>query len=241
MNKKMNKKPLNHKNYGSIPHLSNSKLGIGDHYINEGMERILTVKKRDRHDEIFVFEKYDGSNVGIAKINGKIIALTRSGYEAKTSDYMEHLIFHSWVNLYSDIFNQLLNEKERIVGELMIKTVSLKYKITSNPVIFFDMFSEKNKRLSMHEFKNRLSNFPFRVARMLHCGDAIPVEKLINILNFGTRGFDVIDGTPEGMIYRVERKGQTDFLAKWVRSNFEAGKYLDSDVWNEKYYKNFGC
>ena len=31
---------------------------------------------------------------------------------------------------------------------------------------------------------------------------------------------------PEGMVYRVERRGKVDFLAKWVRSDFEAGKYI---------------
>ena len=34
------------------------------------------------------------------------------------------------------------------------------------------------------------------------------------------------DEKPEGMVYRVERKGEVDFLAKWVRSDFEAGKYI---------------
>ena len=42
-------KILGFKNYGSIPHLSNSKLGDGDHYINSGQEFILTQKPRDRH------------------------------------------------------------------------------------------------------------------------------------------------------------------------------------------------
>ena len=61
-------KILGFKNYGSIPHLSNSKLGDGDHYINSGQEFILTQKPRDRHDNILVFEKYDGSNVDIVPI-----------------------------------------------------------------------------------------------------------------------------------------------------------------------------
>ena len=65
-------KPLDRKNYGSIPHLSNSKLGENDYYISVGQERILTEKKRDKHDLILAFEKYDGSNVGIGKVNGKI-------------------------------------------------------------------------------------------------------------------------------------------------------------------------
>jgi hypothetical protein len=36
-------KPLNKKNYGSIPHLSNSKLGEKDYFIGEGQERILNM------------------------------------------------------------------------------------------------------------------------------------------------------------------------------------------------------
>jgi hypothetical protein len=68
-------KPLNRKNYGSIPHLSNSKLGEKDYFIGEGQERILTEKKRDKHDTILVFEKYDGSNVGVAKKERKYICL----------------------------------------------------------------------------------------------------------------------------------------------------------------------
>ena len=71
-------KPLGRKNYGSIPHLSTSKLGEGDHYVNEGQERILTIKKRDRHDYIYAYEKYDGSNVGICKSNGNFRGLTDS-------------------------------------------------------------------------------------------------------------------------------------------------------------------
>jgi hypothetical protein len=83
-------KPTGNKNYGSIGHLSNSKLSDNDHIIHEGQEKIVTVKKRDKHDLIIVLEKYDGSNVGVAKIDNKIYALTRSGYEAKTSPYKQH-------------------------------------------------------------------------------------------------------------------------------------------------------
>ena len=90
-------KPLNQKNYGSIPHLSNSKLGTGDYFIHEGQEKILTEKKRDKHDNILVFEKYDGSNVGICRVDNNIYALTRSGYLANTSPYKQHHIFSDWV------------------------------------------------------------------------------------------------------------------------------------------------
>ncbi len=78
-------KPLGRKSYGSIPHLPESRMGSADHKISEGQAIIATKKKRDKHDVVIVQEKLDGSNVGIAKKNGEIIALTRSGYIANTS------------------------------------------------------------------------------------------------------------------------------------------------------------
>ncbi|MCF6348410.1 MAG: RNA ligase family protein [Flavobacteriaceae bacterium] len=213
-------KPLNRKNYGSIPHLSNSKLGEKDYFIHEGQERILTQKKRDKHDTILVFEKYDGSNVGIAKKNGKIYALTRSGYEAKTSPYKQHHLFSDWVYERENVFSDLLKEDERVVGEWLMQTHGLIYNIEQEPIVFFDYFNAKSERQEFEVLKQTGLPLP----RILQKGDAISVEELKPILNLKT---DTIwsKEDPEGMIYRVERKGKVDFLAKWVRSDFEAGKY----------------
>ena len=41
--------------------------------MNYGQEKILTLQARDKYDYIYVTEKYDGSNVGIANVDGKII------------------------------------------------------------------------------------------------------------------------------------------------------------------------
>lgn len=221
------KKPLGYKNYGSIPHLIGSKLGKGDHHIHEGQNKILTEKKRDKHDEIIVTEKYDGSNVGIAKKDGSIYALTRSGYEAHTSPYEQHHIFSEWVNKRKDFFEYLLNEGDRICGEWMYSPHGIKYKCENDPIVFFDYFRD-NSRMS-HQFTESLrvsDDIPF--ARVIHRGDSIPVDRLISILNKKTYSISP-DENPEGMVYRVERKGKVDFLAKWVRDDFVAGKYLFED------------
>jgi len=60
--------------------------------------------------------------------------------------------------------------------------------------------------------------------RILHQGDAISVQELLPLLNQKTECIKSKEN-PEGMVYRVERKGEVDFLAKWVRPHFEAGKY----------------
>ena len=76
----MQQKPLGSKNYGHIPHLPGSRMGPGDHKCHEGQTRIATAKVRDKNDEIFVQEKLDGSNVGVARIGDVLHALGRSGY-----------------------------------------------------------------------------------------------------------------------------------------------------------------
>ena len=229
-------KPLNRKNYGSIPHLSNSKLGIGDHFIGRGKEKILTEKVRDKHDEVLVFEKYDGSNVGICKIDNRIIALTRKGYMAKTSPYKQHHLFNDWVNKDIMKWMDLLENGERIAGEWLIQVHALQYNIDVEPIVFFDHFNAENQR-SQFDYLNEIAiMYDLQLPRILHRGQAINTDCLLPILNLKTNGIWAKEN-PEGMIYRLERKGKVDFLAKWVRSDFEAGKYIidkeeSNIIWN---------
>jgi len=80
-------KPMGRKAYGHICHLPGSRMGPGDHKLNEGQARILTEKARHRHDLIIVQEKLDGSNVAVARVNGVLIPLIRAGYPAISSKY----------------------------------------------------------------------------------------------------------------------------------------------------------
>lgn len=228
-------KPIGIKNYGSIPHLSNSKLGPGDYFITEGQERILTEKKMDKHDTILAFEKYDGSNVGIAKMNNKIFALTRAGYEAKTSPYKQHHLFSEWVYKRENMFNDMLSNGERITGEWLAQAHGLIYKIDVEPIIFFDYFINK-KRVLHEELGAKAIEYGLQLPRQLHEGDPVKVETLLPVLNKKTKGIKSLD-LPEGIVYRVERKDEVDFLAKWVRSDFPTGKYCigveEQDlIWN---------
>jgi len=191
-----------------------------DYFIHEGQERILTEKKRDKHDTILVFEKYDGSNVGVGKKNGNIFALTRSGYEASTSPYKQHHEFAKWVNKRKEMFDSLLQDGERVTGEWLLQAHGLIYKIDNDPIIFFDYFNSKNERQPFEV----LEQMELPLPRLLHKGDSVSVDELKPILNQKTDNLMSVEA-PEGMVYRVERKGKVDFLAKWVRQDFEAGKY----------------
>jgi ATP-dependent RNA circularization protein (DNA/RNA ligase family) len=218
-------KPIGIKNYGSIPHLHNSKLGQGDYHISEGQERILTLKARDKHDTILVFEKYDGSNVGVAKFENKIFALTRSGYEACTSPYIHHLFFANWVEKRKSIFYDMLKNGERITGEWLGQPHGILYNIEVEPILFFDYFTANNERVLFEELAAKSNEYGLQLARQLHHGQPITVEKLLPLLNEKTKGIESVE-LPEGMVYRVERKGKVDFLAKYVRPDFPTGKFL---------------
>ena len=72
--------------------------------------------------------------------------------------------------------------------------------------------------------------------RLLHHGEPAAVNELMPLLLLKTDAIRSREN-PEGMVYRVERKGTVDFLAKWVRPDFEAGKYCigiadEEAVWN---------
>src|SRR5690348_7436881 len=113
-------KPLGYKSYGSIPHLIGSRMGPSDHHAEKGQCRIATEKTRDKHDFVIVQEKLDGGNVGIAKVNSQILAITRAGYLAETSPYATHYAFAEYVRRNEKRFNELLNEGERICGEWLL-------------------------------------------------------------------------------------------------------------------------
>jgi len=224
-------KPLGRKNYGSIPHLSTSKLGLNDHYITHGQEKILVNKTRDDHDKVLVFEKYDGSNVGVTKVNNKIIALTRSGHTADTSPYLQHHEFADWVDKYQLFFDRILKNGERVAGEWLYQAHGMRYTIKGSPVVFFDYFSKDNERYTFDVLKKTGLQLP----RLLHEGGAISPNELISKLNNYDHRIKAV-GNPEGIIYRVERKGKVDFLAKWVRSDFVAGKYIINKEAHELIY-----
>lgn len=218
-------KPLGKKSYGSIPHLPGSKLGPGDHHCHEGQGRIATEKTRDKHDFVIVQEKYDGSNVAVANVGGNIIALTRSGYLAETSPFEQHHVFARWVKKNVHRFEFIL-PGERLCGEWLLQAHGLKYGIPDEPFVAFDYFRD-NKRLVYGEFVKLVGPFDFSTPQVVLFGhSAFSVDAATErLFSNPTRWITSVE-QPEGLIYRVERKGEVDFLCKWVRPDFIPGKYL---------------
>lgn len=240
-----NTKPLGGKNYGSIAHLPGSRMGPGDHSCHEGQERICNEKVRDKHDLIIVQEKLDGSNVGVAKIDGAVLALTRAGYLAHTSPYEQHHKFGGWVVANADRFAALLEDGERIVGEWLLQAHGTRYLLPHEPFVAFDIM-RGSRRATYAEVLDRTAG-RFVLPHTIHVGGPLSIADAMEKLGeMGAHGaLDPI----EGAMWRVERnelidpkrggdrRPVVDFLAKYVRQDKADGAYLESvtglqTVWN---------
>lgn len=236
-------KPLGHKAYGSIAHLPTSRLGKGDHSIHSGQARICCERTRDRHDLVIVTEKLDGCCTAVARIGDQIIALGRAGWPASTSPYEMHHLFDSWVRQRESLFRSLLNDGERLVGEWLAQAHGTRYDLPHEPWVVFDLMREHSRAI-MAEVVGRinLTGCDLWHASLMpkpigHTG-AISIASVRQWLDRGNGhgGHGAIDPV-EGAVWRVERKGKVDFLAKWVRPDKVDGRYLPEvsggeAVWN---------
>lgn len=231
-------KPLGYKAYGSIPHLPGSRLGDGDHHCHEGQAKIATLKARDKYDVIIVQEKLDGSCCSVAKINGQIVALGRAGYLATSSEFSVHHSFALYVEMNARRFSELLAEGERAVGEYLAQAIGTRYNLPHEPFVVFDIM-RGTKRAIVNEVCSRTMPLDFIAPRIISTGKVLPIETAMALVE--PSGHGAIDPV-EGVIYRVERKGEVDFLTKFVRHDKEDGKYFPENnngiiTWNDERYK----
>jgi RNA ligase len=229
-------KPLLRKNYGSIGHLPNSRLGEGDHSLSVGQASILTDKPRDYKDLIIVQEKLDGANVGVLRHEGRLIGLTRKGHRCMDSPMEQFQLFQKYICRNESSFD-FLEEGERVVGEWIAMAHGTRYK-TDTPFIAFDLMKDDVRELYLNFLLRVGPNLP--IAKVLHIGQPITtkrIEKLIDQRGYGdTYGFHGALEPVEGAVWRVEREGRVDFLGKYVRQFKEDGKYFNEDhsklIWN---------
>ncbi len=231
-------KPLGHKNYGSIPHLPGSRLGPADHKCHGGQFQIACCKKRDKYDRVIVQEKLDGSNVGVALQDNKIIPVTRAGYMANSSPYLLHHFFHIWALKNQARFRAVLSEGQRVCGEWLQVAHGTKYELPHEPFVAFDIMEKKHSRMPFDSFVKNVSRGEFIMPKVISDGHPISVSSAMEIL--GERGFHGALENIEGAIWRVERnnlidklKGnhggrqyKVDFLVKYVRKGKVDGKYM---------------
>jgi hypothetical protein len=227
------RKPLGQKAYGHIPHLPGSRMGPADKMCEPGQARLVCERVRDKLDHVVVQEKLDGSNVAVAKIDGQIVPLVRSGYVANTSPFEQHQVFHQWVFEQHARFDALLGEGERCCGEWLMQAHGTRYALPHEPFVVFDLMHGFSRTVSA-EVERRVRAHGFTTPRLLHTGSPLSVARVLEMLE--TSGHGALDPI-EGAIWRLERAGTVEFLAKFVRPEKRDGVYLPEVsgqpvVWN---------
>lgn len=219
------------KGYGSIPHLSISKLTQqADKKITTGQELILTKKARDWKDLIIVTEKLDGANVAINKKDGELHALTRSGYKAGDSQYEHHRLFDRYVYENKQKF-EWIPDGYKLCGEWMLLAHGTKYDLTGlSPFAVFDIIDKDRQRILYLDMIKLCAKFNISTVPLIHIGQPIKIDNALKLMGPGKYGNP---DKPEGVVYRCEREGKVDFLAKYVRADKEDGKYMKDIIYNK--------
>ncbi len=224
-------RPLAHRNYGSIPHLQGSKLGAHDKYLHEGQDAIVRRGGRDRHDRVYASLKPDGTNVGVVKQDGRLLALQRKGYDCASSPYRMHHEFDAFVYTQYPRFDALLAEGERVVGEWLWQASGIYDAVQGEPFFAFDLCTPVNERLPWEQIVERGEGSGFRVPAWRPIAALTGEGSEATLLTALSAEFDAVRPVEpgvrhEGIVVRVERKGRVDFMGKWVRSDFEPGVFL---------------
>ncbi len=229
-------KPFPSKNYGSIGHLPGSRMGPGDHKMQDGQAKILIEKPRDCHDLIIVQEKLDGANVGIIRHEGRLIGLTRKGHRAIDSPLEQFQMFQRFIEQNGHYFD-FIEEGERLVGEWLAMAHGTRYHVDF-PFVAFDLMKGED-RLCYLDFRCKVGSLIPKAA-LLHMGGPISIKQIMKKLDFRPTpehyGFHGALEPVEGAVWRCERKGKVELLGKYVRADKEDGKYFNEDhtklVWN---------
>ena len=218
-------KHLGRNAYGTIPHLPGSRVGTGEHHVDERQDQICTRKVRDIHDRVIVTEKLDGANVAVTKSRGTIIALGRSGHPVESSPWEHIQIFGEWVRNNEKRFSELLRPGESIHGEWLALAHGTKYDLFHEPFVVFDLKDEHGKRLPWDQIFKRSTDGGFITPRLISDGPPLSVDEVLPDIEWSGHGYLSIDEV-EGAVWRVESQNRFEFIAKWVRPDKVDGKYL---------------
>lgn len=234
-------KAIEGKSYGSIPHLPGSKRGPSDKGLGKEESARLTdprSKHRQKGDTIAVQEKLDGSNVAVARIGGRLLAIGRRGYLAQTSPFKMHHLFAHWVRENEERF-AWLQEGCRACGEWLAQAHSTRYTLPHGPFVAFDIITGKDKKnrpiretLAGVTAACREAGLP--TPHVIHQGEPLSTEDAMAKLGQGGHG--AIE-PPEGAVWRLENGGRHMLIAKFVRPESEPGQLLPEmsgkpAVWN---------
>lgn len=236
----MSQKVIIGKAYGSIPHLRGSKFGNRLDKGCSGSDTALFTGplRRSPQDWITVTEKLDGSSVAVMNYCGSLVAINRAGYPAISSPWVQHRLFAIWVNdHYAELSTVLQCNGDRICGEWLAQAHGTRYDLTGrSPFVAFDLFSSFGKRRNHWDFEDLCKSAEIQTAPLLWEGpEPCSIEEAL--CRLGEHGqYGAID-LAEGCVWRLEREGEFEAIAKYVRPEKDIGGYLpevsgQKAIWN---------
>jgi hypothetical protein len=182
---------------------------------------------------VIVEEKLDGSCVLVAREGDAVVALGRDGGRAEASLNEGRRMFAAWVEKNAARFMEVLAPGERVAGEWLALVHGTRYRLPHEPFVVFDVFCN-DRRASREEVRKRAKVGKLVMAGLVHEGGPLAVEDAVKKLG---RGFSGAETAPEGVVYRIERRGTVIDVAKWVRADKVDGELLPEKtgreaVWN---------
>ena len=229
------RKVLGHKAYQTINHLPTSRLGPSERCIQAKQYAFLAdPAEHDPDHTIIIQEKLDGSCVSAYRKGEEIVALGRAGDLAEDSPNESRRLWAAWVADNQSRFMAVLEDGEWLCGEWLAMVHGTHYQLKHEPFVAFDLFTNINHALNYERFSERVAKGNFIKPKLLHYGEPCALQTALDKLGDGHHG---ATDTPEGLIWRLERKGKLAFRAKYVRHDKVDGCYLteatgEPEQWN---------
>jgi hypothetical protein len=232
-------KPLGGKVFPKVPHLSFSKLGSGDHFIDANHEKACT-QELPKGCRLILQPKSDGACVAAFNDGKNIVALGRAGYLARESEHAHIREFAEYVKYRESDFREVLTPYSYLCSEWIWQRHSVKYK-NSDPLIVFDLFqwektnsSTSNKMGFEHIRQSYLSqnciliSAYFQTPHPIHFGERAINQKELDVLvrSYNQNPQHGELEPVEGVIYRMEKPDKHWFCAKFVTSTFQPGRFI---------------
>lgn len=217
--------------YPSIPHLPGSRAAADKVLPLAEARRFVDPSAARAGDEVLVEEKLDGSCVAVVVgpdargAPARLLAFGREGRLAALSANAGRRMFATWLASHEARLAGVLRPGEVLAGEWLALVHGTRYELSHEPFVPFDILvGPERARLSRDALAERLGATGLPLPGLVHRGGPIAVGDALAAL--GPRGRSQAVDPPEGLVYRLERKGRTIQVAKWVRPDKVDGAFL---------------
>jgi hypothetical protein len=219
--------------YPSIPHLPGSR-AARDKVLPAGLASLcVDPRSASPGTEVIVQEKLDGSCVAVRVDRGSLYAFGREGRLAALSRNAGRRMFADWVGRNEARLREVVRSGETLAGEWLALVHGTRYALAHEPFVPFDVLRDQ-ERLPFAELARRLEGTGLAPPGLVHRGAPIDVEDALAKL--GPSGLHGAIDPPEGLVYRVERRGKVVLVAKWVRPDKVDGAFLPENTGADALY-----